>query len=106
MAISLPTALAALGTWTVALGLWGYVSLASIVAAASYPVWFAVVAQVGGRALEGQALVWGFTTALCAFVVWKHRGNVARILAGTEPKIGQRDAQVQSLRSEVENSGI
>jgi glycerol-3-phosphate acyltransferase PlsY len=106
LAISFPTALAALGTWTVALGLCGYVSLASIVAAASYPVWFAVIARVGGQTLEGRMLVWGFTTLLCAFVVWKHRGNVARIMAGTEPKTGQKAAQVQNPRSKAGSTGV
>jgi glycerol-3-phosphate acyltransferase PlsY len=106
LAISLPTALAALGTWTVVLGLWGYVSLASIAAAVSYPLWFAVMARVSGQPLEGQALVWGFTTVLCAFVIWRHRGNVARILKGTEPKIGRRNARVQSPESEAEGGRV
>jgi glycerol-3-phosphate acyltransferase PlsY len=92
MAISFPTALAAFGTWVFTLGVWGWVSLASILAAASYPVWFAVLAQVSGQPLQPQMPVWVFISLLCAVVVYKHKGNAARIMAGTEPKIGQAES--------------
>lgn len=36
----------------------------------------------------GQALVLGMLLTLLVF--WRHRGNIARIRAGTEPKIGQK----------------
>jgi glycerol-3-phosphate acyltransferase PlsY len=28
---------------------------------------------------------------LTVFVLWRHRANISRIRAGTEPKIGQKD---------------
>ena len=31
--------------------------------------------------------------ALAAIVLWKHRGNIQRLMAGTEPKIGQGKKQ-------------
>ncbi|MFW6315528.1 MAG: glycerol-3-phosphate 1-O-acyltransferase PlsY [Cyanobacteriota bacterium] len=31
-----------------------------------------------------------FSACAAAYVIWRHRGNVERILAGTEPKIGQK----------------
>ena len=30
---------------------------------------------------------------LAALVVWKHRSNIARLRAGTEPRVGQKPAQ-------------
>jgi len=31
--------------------------------------------------------------AFTALVFWRHRENIARLWAGTEPKIGQKDKQ-------------
>ena len=95
-AISFPTAAAALGTWMIVLGLWGYVSLGSILAAASYPVWYAVMARLSATPLQEEPWIWAFTTALCALVVWRHRSNLGRIIAGTEPKMGQPAASAEA----------
>ena len=89
LAISFPTAVAALGTWMIALGLWGYVSLGSILAAVSYPVWYLVMAHLGAKPMQQSWWIWGFSTALCLLVIWRHRSNLRRIVAGSEPKIGQ-----------------
>jgi glycerol-3-phosphate acyltransferase PlsY len=58
-------------------------SLAGIMAAAAMPVaawWF-------GR----EQALWVFVVML-GFVLWKHRSNIQRLLAGTEPKIGKSSA--------------
>ena len=34
-----------------------------------------------------------FAACAAVYVIWRHRGNVERILAGTEPKIGQKVSQ-------------
>lgn len=88
-AVSFSTATAALGTWMIVLGLWGYVSLGSVVAAVSYPVWFVILARISAAPMQQAWWIWGFATALCALVVWRHRGNLSRMAAGTEPRIGQ-----------------
>lgn len=56
----------------------GYVSLASIVVAAALPPLIAFTPHEGGT-----TLVW-LSTALAAFVVWKHRANVGRLVRGEE----------------------
>lgn len=56
----------------------GYVSLASIVAAVTLPVLIAFTPHTGGA-----ALVW-LSAPLSAFVVWKHRSNIGRLLRGEE----------------------
>jgi len=89
LAISFPTAVAALGTWMIALGLWGYVSLGSILAAVSYPVWYLVMAHLEAKPMEQSWCIWGFTTALCLLVIWRHRSNLRRMVAGLEPKIAR-----------------
>lgn len=64
-----------------------YVSLGAIVAAVVLPV-ASVVTQ------EPRATVLA-TAAAASLIIVRHRGNVTRLLAGTEPTIGQR----LSLRS-------
>ena len=54
-------------------------SVAGMVAAASVPV---TAAAMGERALLPMLL--GFAI----LVIWKHRPNIARLLDGTEPRIG------------------
>jgi glycerol-3-phosphate acyltransferase PlsY len=53
-----------------------------MVAAASSALWMLVLGQGGAVLL---ALV------MTALILWRHRSNIARIRAGTEPKIGQKD---------------
>jgi acyl phosphate:glycerol-3-phosphate acyltransferase len=57
------------------------VSLASIVAAAVFPVAFFFLAQP-------QATVELCATLAAAVVIWRHRGNLARLVRGDEPRLG------------------
>ncbi|XHR27196.1 MAG: glycerol-3-phosphate 1-O-acyltransferase PlsY [Chthoniobacteraceae bacterium] len=78
--------------WTAVIGLaiWGalfrisrYVSLASILAAASLPVttWF----------LYGHfSPVFWFTLLISLIAIWRHRGNMQRLLAGTESRFERK----------------
>jgi glycerol-3-phosphate acyltransferase PlsY len=80
-------------SWIVALGfaaIWAlvawttrYASLSGLIASALTPVLLAFL--VGGKA----ALLFAALTALVWFM---HRSNIQRLLAGTEPKIGQSKA--------------
>jgi glycerol-3-phosphate acyltransferase PlsY len=63
-----------------------YVSLGSIVGAASLPVIDAIFVATGRDSLPH--LVFYVFTA--AFVIYSHHDNVARLLAGTERKLGQK----------------
>ena len=82
----LPLAPAATGigllAFTLTLGLSRYVSLASIVGALSLAA--AVFLGRGTPVTAWTAL------ALALFVVWKHRGNLQRLRAGTESRLGTR----------------
>lgn len=68
----------------------GYVSLASIVVSAALPPLILFTPHEGGR-----ALVW-LSTGLAAFVVWKHRANIGRLMRGEENRFrrsGQETAE-------------
>jgi len=73
----------ALVVWAIIVKVSGYVSLASIGAAVVLPVatWFI--------APERRNLV-PWLALLGILVVWFHRGNIARLLKGTESRFGRR----------------
>ncbi len=77
-----PTILVAAMLWMLVLALTRYSSLAGIVATASGPVTAAIVGRY-----ELAILFLGFAL----LVLWKHRTNIARLVAGTEPRVGRDD---------------
>jgi len=78
----------ALAVFGVTLGLSRYVSLASMLAAASLP--FAAFS------FKQPSPVISISAVAAAFVIYRHRANLARIRAGTESKIGRKTAAVSS----------
>jgi acyl phosphate:glycerol-3-phosphate acyltransferase len=76
-----PLALAAVvGLWLVAVVLFGYVSLASMLAAVALPFF----AGVSGR--EPVTPLVAFGVFVAALVVFTHRSNLTRLFAGREPR--------------------
>jgi len=82
-------ALATVLTFAIILYFSRYVSLASMVAAVFAPVFY----------LLGDGVVWQATAtevlsllAMAMLLVWRHRENIHRLLAGTESKLGQKKA--------------
>jgi glycerol-3-phosphate acyltransferase PlsY len=77
-------ALATLASFAIVLFFFRYVSLASIVAAAFAPFY--------------QLLIWGSGPLALAIgvmgllLVWRHGANIAKLVAGTESKLGQKVA--------------
>lgn len=83
--------LTGLAVWAVVFLAGRYVSLASIVAAASVPVSAALyrLFGIGGAAARsGVTLV--FLTLIALFVIVRHRSNVKRLLAGTESRFEKK----------------
>lgn len=75
----------ALAIWLVVWGTWRYVSLASLIAAAGFPLGFLVLIRWLDRWEFSQ--LWPlfiFSCAIAALVILRHRGNITRLLAGTE----------------------
>ena len=67
-------------TWLVAAAIWRISSIGALAAAALSTTWVVVLT-------DGSTFVLGI--ALTLLVYWRHNANVARIKAGTEPKIGK-----------------
>ncbi|HEY2050593.1 MAG TPA: glycerol-3-phosphate 1-O-acyltransferase PlsY [Caulobacteraceae bacterium] len=81
LALSWPVALGALAAFAVVTAIYRIVSLGSILAALT-----AIVLMIClGQPLPYQLLI----SAGGAYVVARHRANITRLLAGTEPRIGQ-----------------
>ncbi|MEM8798803.1 MAG: glycerol-3-phosphate 1-O-acyltransferase PlsY [Pseudomonadota bacterium] len=84
--------LAACGVWLLTAVISRYSSLAALVMAAATPV----LAALLFRAPPGQQLIFGPVTLALALTLvagllfWRHRENIQRLLAGTEPKIGAK----------------
>ena len=81
-------AVIALLIWIAVVLTWRYVSLASICAATSFPITLAVAIAVKGD--WDFASLWPLmiaATAIPLLVIALHRGNVKRLIAGTESKI-------------------
>lgn len=76
----------ALGLFVVIFKTTRYVSLGSILAAASLPVSYLAFAAGFGWSLSRQWPVLVLLVIVGLLVVLRHRANVSRLLAGTEPK--------------------
>lgn len=85
-------ALGALVVWVILVKLFRFVSLASICAALSLPLLLIVRVMWTANETSSPANVVFpmliLTVVLAFLVVWKHRPNIARLRAGTEPRIG------------------
>lgn len=67
-------------TWLVTALIWRISSLAALMAAAMSTIWIMVLTE---------SPTFGLGVVLTLLVYWRHSANIARIKAGTEPKIGQ-----------------
>ncbi len=74
---------AALATWIVVAGVSRYSSLAALAASGLAPVY--------AWLMSGRPGVVGAVSAMAALLVWRHRANVRRLLAGEEGRIGRTE---------------
>ena len=74
------------GIFLVMVAIFRYVSLGSVVAAALLPI----LAWALHESVEPRQLLVMLATSV--LIIWKHRQNLRRIAAGTEPKLGARKA--------------
>ncbi|MEO6828935.1 MAG: glycerol-3-phosphate 1-O-acyltransferase PlsY [Acidobacteriaceae bacterium] len=87
-------ALSALGVFVVIILLTRYVSLASILAAASFPVWVWVSARVFNHPFGTGAIFTASILLVPAVILIKHKKNVQRLLRGTEFRFGSKESSV------------
>jgi glycerol-3-phosphate acyltransferase PlsY len=76
--------LIAIALWIATALLSRFVSLASMVGAVSLPVTALI--------MHRSTVLVSITAVIALFVVYRHRANIQRLLAGTESKIGQKAA--------------
>jgi glycerol-3-phosphate acyltransferase PlsY len=70
-----------------------YISLSSIVAAVVFPVAYCCIAVLSGHGDDLLGKKWPLlvmSLAVSGLVIFRHRENVKRLLAGTENKVGSR----------------
>lgn len=63
-----------------------YVSLASIIATALYPITLLVMRYVLGIYVDGSIIIFG--ALIATGIIYKHKSNIGRLLSGTESKVG------------------
>jgi acyl phosphate:glycerol-3-phosphate acyltransferase len=68
--------------WIVIVAAFRYVSLASILASVTLPL--------GGWILGYPSIYAASAACAAALILWRHHGNVKRLLSGTERRLGQR----------------
>jgi glycerol-3-phosphate acyltransferase PlsY len=76
----------AAAVWVALVYLTGYVSVGSIAAAAVFPVAVFLIDRPARP-----AMLW-LDAAVAAAIIWLHRGNIQRLLNGTENRFGRRAA--------------
>ena len=74
-----------MGTWLLVAFVTRYSSLAALAASVLAPAYYLLGDRVTWYADQGIALA---VTAMSALLLYRHRENIARLLAGTESKIG------------------
>ena len=81
LALAWPVGIACCLTWLVTAAISRISSLSALVAASSATFWMLIFGY-------GSSFIMGI--AITVLVFWRHRENIMRIRAGTEPKIGQK----------------
>lgn len=71
--------------WVAVLKATGYVSLASMLGAVAFPIGAALIGNTNSYVVP-------VGVAMAAFIVFTHRANIRRLLAGTEHRFGRRRA--------------
>jgi glycerol-3-phosphate acyltransferase PlsY len=81
-AIAWAPCLGSLGLFLIVIGLMRYVSVGSILGSLAFPLFF-----LAGGGLPAVAAI---TLAIAALIIFRHRGNIGRLLKGTERKLGEK----------------
>ena len=81
LALAWPVGIACCLTWVATAAVSRISSLSALVAALAAPLWAYVLGYPAAILLA---------VLLAAIVFWRHGANISRLLAGTEPRIGQK----------------
>lgn len=93
----MPLAVAVAGAvWAAVFFTLRYVSVASLLAAATLPITVGVLWHVG----RADGALFGFSLVAAALAIWRHRSNIQRLLAGTEPRFTKKSRAESQSRGE------
>nr|VFJ89726.1 MAG: glycerol-3-phosphate acyltransferase PlsY [Candidatus Kentron sp. LFY] len=81
-AITWPTALIALATWLSTVAAFRYSSLAALITALLAPIYTGF--------LTSNLIYTSAIGIIALLIIWRHRSNIRKLIAGTETKIGQK----------------
>ena len=84
LGLNLWSGLFAIITWTIVALIWRFSSLSALVAATLTPVYIWVF--LGSKETTLVVLV------ISLLIIWRHKSNIANLIAGKETRIGKRDA--------------
>ena len=82
LGLAWPVGLACFGLFMAVISIFRIVSLSSVVAAIGLPV-LMVLAGTNGASIS-------VSVVASVMVLWRHRSNIERLIAGTEPRIGAK----------------
>ena len=74
-------------TWLIIAYFFRYSSLAALVAAVFTPVYYLLCDGVAWHSETAVAMALGLIAGL---LLWRHKANIARLVSGTEPRIGKK----------------
>ena len=93
IAINVWLGIATFSTWLIVVFFFRYSSLAAIVASVFAPVYFFFLFGIKA-ALPAVVL-------MSALLVWRHRENITKLMAGTESRLGQKKPTVETISAEA-----
>jgi len=77
--------------WAAGLGLTRMSSVGSISGAIAFPLFYIAWSRWRGDGLADRWPFLAFAIGIAVMVLWRHRANIARIIAGTETRVVRRD---------------
>jgi glycerol-3-phosphate acyltransferase PlsY len=84
---TLPGAIA-IGVFLIVFFMWRYISLGSIIGAATVPIAYLLIGRARGwPVFESQLPLVIFSVIMAGLIIYKHRANIARLRAGTENRM-------------------
>ena len=84
---TLPGAIA-IGVFLIVFFVWRYISLGSIIGAATVPIAYVLIGRMRGwPVFESQLPLLIFSVVMALLIIYKHRANIARLRAGTENRM-------------------
>ena len=84
-----PVLILSFAVWCIVFAIWHYVSLASMIAGCSYPIFVIIFSTMtyNDNAPFGSVPFIVFSWVVAVLLIWTHRKNISRLKDGTESKI-------------------